>query len=38
VSSTTVIDLTLKGSHQFDGGEKKIVLVEFANAARQKVE
>ena len=38
VSNTTVIDLTLKGSHQFDGGEKKIVLVEFANAARQKVE
>ena len=38
VSSTTVIDLTLKGSHQFDGGEKKIVLVEFANAARQKAE
>ena len=38
VSSTTVIDLTLKGSHQFDGGEKKTVLVEFANAARQKVE
>jgi hypothetical protein len=38
VSNTTVIDLTLKGSHQFDGGEKKIVLVEFASAARQKVE
>ena len=38
VSNTTVIDLTLKGSHQFEGGEKKIVLVEFANAARQKAE
>jgi 16S rRNA (guanine527-N7)-methyltransferase len=37
VSNTTVIDLTLKGSHQLVGGEKKIVLVEFANAARQKV-
>ena len=38
VTNTTVIDLTLKGSYHFDGGEKKIVLVEFANAARQKVE
>ena len=38
VSNTTVIDLTLKGSHQFEGGAKKIVLVEFANAARQKAE
>ena len=38
VTNTTVIDLTLKGSYQFDGGEKKIVLVEFANAARQKAE
>jgi 16S rRNA (guanine527-N7)-methyltransferase len=38
VSNTTVIDLTLKGSHQLEGGEKKIVLVEFASAARQKAE
>jgi len=38
VSNTTVIDLTLKGSHQPEGGEKKIVLVEFASASRQKAE
>lgn len=38
VSNTTVIDLTLNGSHQLEGGEKKIVLVEFASAARQKAE
>ncbi|MDP2883735.1 MAG: 16S rRNA (guanine(527)-N(7))-methyltransferase RsmG [Ignavibacteria bacterium] len=38
VRNISVIDLTLKGSHQPEGGEKKIVLVELANAARQKAE
>jgi 16S rRNA (guanine527-N7)-methyltransferase len=38
VGNISVIDLTLKGSHQIEGGGKKIVLVEFASAARQKAE
>jgi 16S rRNA (guanine527-N7)-methyltransferase len=38
VKTITVLDLTLKGSNQLEGGEKKIVLVEFAWTPKQKAE
>jgi 16S rRNA (guanine527-N7)-methyltransferase len=38
VKNITVLDLTLKGSTQFDGGDKKIVLVEIARTPKQKAE
>lgn len=34
----SVIDLTLKGSYQLEGGEKKIVLVEIGSTTKQKAE
>jgi 16S rRNA (guanine(527)-N(7))-methyltransferase RsmG len=38
VKTITVLDLTLKGSSQLDGGDKKIVLVEFGRISKQKAE
>ena len=38
VKSMTVLDLTLKGSSQLEGGDKKIVLVEIARTSKQKAE
>lgn len=38
VKNLSIIDLTLKGSHQLEGAEKKIVLVDLATATRQKAE
>ncbi len=38
VKSITVLNLTLEGSSQFEGGEKKIVLVEIAGTPKQKAE
>ena len=38
VKNITVLDLTLRGSSQLEGGEKKIVLVEIARTQKQKAE
>jgi 16S rRNA (guanine527-N7)-methyltransferase len=38
VKNITVLDLTLKGSTQLEGGDKKIVLVEIAKTPNQKAE
>jgi 16S rRNA (guanine527-N7)-methyltransferase len=38
VKNITVLDLTLRGSSQLEGGEKKIVLVEIARTPKQKAE
>ena len=38
VKTITVLDLTLKGSSQFDGSEKKIVLVEITGTPKQKAD
>ena len=38
VENIIVLDLTLKGSSQLEGGEKKIVLVEIVDSPKQKAE
>jgi len=38
VKNITVLDLTLRGSSQLEGGDKKIVLVEIARTPKQKAE
>lgn len=38
VKNITILNLTLKGSSQLEGGDKKIVLVEIARTSKQKAE
>jgi len=38
VKNITLLDLTLRGSDQLEGGGKKIVLVEIAGTPKQKAE
>jgi len=38
VKNITVLDLTLRGSAQLEGGDKKIVMVEIARTPKQKAE
>ncbi len=38
VKNITVLDLTLRGSSQLEGGDKKIVLVEIGRTEKQKAE
>lgn len=38
VETITVLDLTLKGSSQFEGSDKKIVLVEIAGTLKRKAD